>query len=135
MSQMQEIRLPGRRVQRRRAGALTGLGAGTPVLTLDGEIPVEHLTEGDRVVTRSGARRLRRITARLVEGGFRVSPHRLGQGRPEAAVVLGPRQKILLRDWRARALAGGDTALMPVARLADGDYIAKVAGPLRLWRL
>ena len=36
--------------------------AGTMVRTLDGLIPVEFLTPGDRIVTRAGARRLTSVS-------------------------------------------------------------------------
>lgn len=39
-----------------------GLPVGTIVLTLDGALPVEHLTAGDLVITRAGARVLRQLT-------------------------------------------------------------------------
>ena len=38
-----------------------GLPLGTIVLTLDGALPVEFLTPGDRIVTRAGMRVLRGI--------------------------------------------------------------------------
>lgn len=38
-----------------------GLPVGTVVLTLDGALPVEFLSAGDRIVTRAGVRVLRRI--------------------------------------------------------------------------
>jgi hypothetical protein len=114
---------------------LTGHGAGTLVMTLEGEIPVEHLSVGDRVITRSGARTLKAVAARLVKGAFVIAPHTLGHDRPEAEVAVGPTQKLLLRDWRARALYDRDQAQVPVARLVDGEYISAAAGPVRLWRL
>ncbi len=44
------------------------LCAGTIVFSLDGALPVEFLTPGDRIITRSGARVLRRISRD--DGGF-----------------------------------------------------------------
>lgn len=113
----------------------TGFSAGTLILTLDGELPVEHLCAGDRIVTRSGARMLKRIASTKVEGGFTVAPHTLGHGRPEAKITMGPKQKLLLRDWRAKALYGKDQAEVPVGRLADGDYISPAKGSVRLFQL
>ncbi|WP_095589892.1 hypothetical protein [Actibacterium ureilyticum] len=37
------------------------LAIGTMVMTLDGALPVEYLTPGDRIVTRAGLRILRQI--------------------------------------------------------------------------
>lgn len=42
---------------------------GTIILTLDGAIPIEFLSPGDRVITRAGARVLRAVTG-SVETGF-----------------------------------------------------------------
>ncbi|MCR8723607.1 Hint domain-containing protein [Frigidibacter sp. ROC022] len=119
----------------RPSGAVTGFSAGTLILTLDGELPVEHLGVGDRVITRSGARAVTGVSAEMVKGAFTVRPHRLGHDRPEATMSLGPGQELLLRDWRARALYRQDQARIPVARLVDGEYITRAAGPLRLFRL
>lgn len=113
----------------------TGFSAGTLILTLDGELPVEHLCAGDRIITRSGARMLKRIASIRVEGGYVVAPHTLGHGRPDAEITMGPKQKLLLRDWRARTLYGKDQAEVPVARLADGDYISPATGSVRLFQL
>ena len=37
---------------------LVRLAVGTPVMTLDGVLPVEHLCPGDRLIARQGALRL-----------------------------------------------------------------------------
>ncbi len=71
----------------------------------------------------------------MVKGAFVIAPHALGHDRPETAGRVGPRQKLLLRDWRARALYDRDQAEVPVARLVDGEYIAAAEGPTRLWQM
>ena len=43
-----------------------GLVAGTRVMTLDGELPVQFLTVRDLLITRSGTKRLRAVTKREV---------------------------------------------------------------------
>lgn len=102
-----------------------GLVAGTRVLTLDGEIPVEHLMPGDRLVTRSsGIARLEAL--RVIEADValvRFQAQSLGHGRPEGEALLGPDTKVLIRDWRAGALWGQPSAMVAAARLADGCYI------------
>jgi hypothetical protein len=102
-----------------------GMAAGTPVLTLDGALPVEFLTPGDRVLTRTGLRRLKTVEmTRLAQARMvRVAPHVLGKSRPDAPVWLLPSQLILLRDWRAKALYGATQVLVPIERMADGDYV------------
>ncbi|MGV6812438.1 MAG: hypothetical protein ACWA47_09340 [Brevirhabdus sp.] len=49
------------------AGAST-LALGTIVYTLDGALPVEYLTAGDRIVTRAGARVLRDLSGSADQG-------------------------------------------------------------------
>ena len=44
---------------------LMAILAGTPVLTLEGEMPVEYLAPGDRILTRVGARRLVQVERKL----------------------------------------------------------------------
>ncbi|WP_224814302.1 Hint domain-containing protein [Hasllibacter sp. MH4015] len=113
-----------------RAGGKThaceaGLAPGTTVLTLDGEIPVEFLNPGDRIITRRGVRKLKAVMRHnLPEGTPRVviSADALG-GKPATDVTLMPGQRILVRDWRAQALWGKDVAAPQVQRLVDGKFI------------
>lgn len=117
------------------ARAVSGVSEGTLILTLDGALPVEHLSPGDRIITRAGARVLTAISSRPARGVYVIRPHTLGHGRPGEAVTLGARQEILVRDWRARALYGSDQARVPVARLADGEYIAESRAGVNLFQL
>jgi len=102
----------------------TGICAGTTVLTLDGLIPVDHLMDGDRVITRdAGAATLVKIGcthhARLM--------YRMEQDGA-APLYLPEGQRVLIRDWRAKAMFGHATALVPIERLVDGELVQKV-GP------
>ncbi len=45
-----------------------GLAPGTIIFTLEGALPVEYLSPGDRIITRAGMRVLRALSAG--EGGF-----------------------------------------------------------------
>ena len=105
----------------------TGIASGTIVLTLDGEIPVEHLAAGDRVITRdSGIAVLKAVHMHEVTAQpYKISADRLGQGRPTIDTVVTADQPILVRGLLARALFKSDSAMVPVSRLADGEYIAK----------
>lgn len=108
--------------------ALCGIAQGTQVLTLEGALPVEFLHPGDRVITRNGARRLAALEAAPAAGGLiRVAPGALGHDRPERALILGAEARVLLRDWRAQALFGTAQALVPVARLVDGQFVVPAA--------
>ncbi len=115
-----------------------GIALGTAILTLDGDLPVEFLAPGDRILTRSGARRLRAVEVTVVRNArvIRIAAGTLGMGRPGDDMVVSPDQPILIRDWRAKALYGAATAMVPAARLADGDYIrAEVMDEVRFYTL
>lgn len=104
----------------------TGIAIGSQILTLDGSLPVEFLSVGDRVVTRSGARILRKISAREITGEMiQIAPGALGHDRPEQALLLHPRTSLHLRDWRAQALTGHSQALIAAERLVDGEFITR----------
>lgn len=99
--------------------------SGTMVRTLDGLIPVEFLTPGDRIVTRAGARRLTSISVvvRKQVDLVRVKASTMGHDRPDQDLLLSPGQPVLIRDWRAKALYGVQVAAIPVSRLADGEFV------------
>ncbi len=107
-------------------GLQSGLGMGTEVLTLAGTLPIEHLTPGDRIITRDcGMAVLQELRVHTAPGmAYSIRPDVLGRGRPETPVTMLANQRILLRDWRAVALFGYKEALVPVSRLADGHYIS-----------
>ncbi|MBP9185387.1 MAG: Hint domain-containing protein [Fuscovulum sp.] len=117
---------------------LQGITAGTPVLTLEGELPVQFLAPGDRVITRSGTKVLTDIQVTVLCGAemVRISASALGHDRPEADLFVAPGQPILVRDWRAKALYGRDVAMVEAQRLADGDYIRReTVAEVRLFTL
>ncbi|WP_235905811.1 Hint domain-containing protein [Pseudooceanicola pacificus] len=107
---------------------IQGIAAGTKVLTLDGELPVEFLNAGDRVITRdSGMAVLRDIRVRTVKvAAVAIAASSLGHDRPEADMVLPAGQQVLVRDWRAQALFGQQQAMVPVSRLADGQFVRHI---------
>ncbi|MEJ6388016.1 Hint domain-containing protein [Gymnodinialimonas ulvae] len=107
-----------------------GLAPGTQVLTLDGALPVEFLTPGDRIITRRGARAVQAVTRHLLPAGstrIRISASALG-GHPSNDIIIMPDQRVLVRDWRAQALWGTDCAAIPAARLVDGTFIRTETG-------
>lgn len=115
-----------------------GLPMGTTVLTLDGALPVEHLTPGDRVVTRAGVRRLAAVTVTAVRDAamVAVAPGALGHDRPDWPLLLPAAQTVLVRDWRAQAMFGAPAALVPVARLVDGTFLVhQMVAEVRLFAL
>ncbi|SLN45585.1 hypothetical protein AQS8620_01864 [Aquimixticola soesokkakensis] len=115
--------------------SLWGIVAGTEIMTLSGALPVEFLDAGDRVVTRDrGAVTLKRVFSQPVTSPLvKVACGALGHDRPDRPLFLLPRQKLLIRDWRARALYGAAQALVPVSKLIDGQYVTLT--PARSLRL
>lgn len=105
---------------------VTGLLAGTTVMTLDGELPVEHLSAGDRIITRdTGVAVLRGITASEVNiAPVAIRAGSLGHTRPDRDTRLAPASQVHIRDWRAEAIFGTPTANIPASRLVDGEYIS-----------
>jgi hypothetical protein len=102
-----------------------GLAAGTTVLTLSGAVPVEFVAPGDKMITRAGARTVTGVKISVVKNArvVRISEGVLGKDRPEADMIVAPSQSILIRDWRAKAIAGLDQAVIAAEKLADGEYI------------
>lgn len=111
------------------SAGFAGFAMGALVATMDGLLPVEYLSLGDRVVTRAGARVLRGVSSLpLVRGLVRVAPGALGHDRPGSEMILGAGTEVLVRDWRAQALFGAREALVPVVRLVDGQFVTRVEG-------
>ncbi|MBC7141674.1 MAG: Hint domain-containing protein [Rhodobacteraceae bacterium] len=121
----------------RQTAEVRGIAAGTVILTLDGALPVEFLSPGDRIITREGMRVVREVRVHRYSGpAIRVSAGALGHDRPEQDLVLPEETVILIRDWRAQALFGKTQALVPIARIADGELIAPATAlSMRLYDL
>lgn len=103
----------------------TGLMKGAALLTLDGEIPVEFLSVGDKIITRdTGVSKVQhiQIATRKVHT-IAVDPGGMGRGKPVEDVRLAADQMVLIRDWRARALFNSERALVAARTLVDGEFI------------
>ncbi len=111
----------------KRAKNVSGLTAGTTIMTLDGELPVEHLNVGDRIITRdAGMSVLRDIREKTVDvGAITIKAGSLGHTRPESDMIVGPDTLVHIRDWRAKALFGADVATVKAKRLIDGEFVAE----------
>lgn len=116
---------------------MTGMAAGTRIRTLDGLLPVEFLEPGDRIVTRSGARRLAAVQVRRFRclDLIRLKASTLAHDCPDADLLLAPGQPVVIRDWRARMLYQADVAAVPAARLTDGQNVAREIREARLYTL
>lgn len=109
------------------AVAQSGIVTGSAVLTLSGELPVEFLEPGDRIVTRGGAARLKSLVATRYSGpAYVVQGGSLGHMLAGEDSVLTPGTRVLVRDWRAAALFGQDVALVAVESLSDGEYVREI---------
>lgn len=107
---------------------LGGVAEGTRISTPTGKIAVERLTIGAVIESAFGeTATLTAITRRYFEtlALCRVEPHALAGGRPEAVTFVAPGQHLMLSDWRAAVMFGGENALVPAWRLADGQFIAE----------
>ncbi|MBO29032.1 MAG: hypothetical protein CML61_09800 [Rhodobacteraceae bacterium] len=103
----------------------TGLVQGAMLLTLDGEIPVEFLSVGDKLITRdTGVSRvlhIQRSTRKIRMIGLAAGS--LGHNRPERDARLAGDQMVLIRDWRAKALFQMERALVAARSLIDGEFV------------
>lgn len=92
-----------------------GLCAGTRVMTLEGHLPVEFLSEGDPIVTRNGSRKLvtlRRL--RLLDAPVRIGRGAFGAQSPARDMLVGSAQAMHRRD-------GSDIGtILPAQHLIDG---------------
>lgn len=118
--------------------ATHGIAAGTPVMTLDGALPVEFLMPGDRVLTRAGMRILRAVDVAVLHDApmVRIGADTMAVDTPDADLMVIPDQPVLVRDWRARAFGSGAQAMVAAAQLVDGEFIrAETVAELRLFTL
>ncbi len=110
-----------------------GLPVGLPIMTADGELPVEFLSAGDRIVTRNGGMvELGAIHATTqATRAVKFTAGCFGEAGPSADMLLPADQPVLIRDWRARALFGQSQAMATAAMLVDGEFITDI-GPRKL---
>lgn len=101
-----------------------GIARGTIILTAKGEVAIEDLKAGDRIITRErGMSVLKDVTVHTA-AACSIRTDSLGLGRPERDTTIACDQHVTLRDWRAEALFECSPALVPARRLADGKHIA-----------
>ena len=102
-----------------------GICAGTRIMTRDGEIPIEHLTAGDRLITRDcGIAVLLHVTSRpAVVQPILIRASTLGYTRPNRDMLVTPDTLIHLCDWRAQVMFGAPTVNIAARRLVDGEFM------------
>ncbi|MEO9820395.1 MAG: Hint domain-containing protein [Paracoccaceae bacterium] len=112
------------KLAQRRSVQSTGLVAGTLVVTADGELPVEYLTPGDRIVTRAhGMVPLKSVSAVTRHAHMiRLAPGALGAAQPRPAMMTSS-QPVLLRGPLAMKLCGTAQGVTPIGFLVDDEAI------------
>lgn len=107
----------------------SGICAGTTIMTLDGEIPVEHLSVGDRIITRdAGMSIIKAIKSRDVKmQPIPIKAGSLGHTRPDRDMMVSPGTRVHIRDWRAEALFGAAAATVEASRLVDGEFLTQLS--------
>lgn len=88
----------------------------------------ELIAPGDRVITRNGARTVRHVEMSIVASADVIcfQEEVLDPNTPIWAVHLPKDQPVLLRGWRAQALAGQPQAGIAAYDLTDGKHIREV---------
>lgn len=113
---------------------LAAYALGTLIDTPDGLRPVESLAAGDAVTTlANGSRPLRWVGRRRIEvvemlahPELRVvefAPGTIGNDRP---LMVSPRQRMLIDDWRAAVYFGEDRVLVSAQALVDDQSVRMV---------
>ncbi|MFO6462887.1 Hint domain-containing protein [Jannaschia sp. KMU-145] len=101
-----------------------GIARGSMILTAKGEMPIEQLKVGDRVITRERGMAVIRAIEAIEAPACTIRTDSLGLARPERDTTVAADQHVTVRDWRAKALFDADVAMVPARRLCDGKQIA-----------
>lgn len=115
---------------------LAAFTAGTLIDTPDGPRPVETLVAGDAVTTlANGSRPLRWVGRRQVTAveliahpGLRPVAFAQGAAGNARPLMVSPRQRMLIDDWRAEVYFGEDRVLVAAQALID-DQAARLVLP------
>ncbi|ABD52927.1 Hint domain-containing protein [Jannaschia sp. CCS1] len=100
--------------------------AGTRIATPRGQVAVEDLRVGDRVVTRDGGiQALRWIGFRTVPADGPLAPIHITKGAlgNTRALTVSPEHRMLVQGWRCQVLFGREEGLCAAKHLVDGDSI------------
>jgi serralysin len=110
---------------------------GTRIATPRGEVPVEELREGDKVVTRdNGLQEVRWAGCQTLSGpALAASPQlrpvlvragALGKGLPERDMLVSPNHRLLLMGERPALYFDEHEVFVAAKNLVDGDGIARI---------
>jgi len=103
---------------------------GTRIRTADGDVPVELLSEGDRILTRdNGPQELLWIGHRRISGArlyampelrpVRIRAGALGIDRPDGDLIVSPQHSVLITGPKAQALFNTPEVLVAAQDLID----------------
>lgn len=109
--------------------AIICFARGTLILTPLGERRIEHLSQGDLVVTLDhGPQPVRWIGSRSVPASGALAPVRFARGAigNDRDLLVSPRHRMLLRGVPAPGVSGRDDLLVPALALVD-DFRVTVA--------
>jgi hypothetical protein len=100
----------------------------TRILTESGEIAVQALRIGDKVITRdNGAQEICWIGSKTVMGSGDFAPVLFQQGAMGNTrdLRVSPQHRVLLTDWRAELLFGASEILVPAQSMVNGRTIRR----------
>lgn len=108
-----------------RTGVSNAIVAGSHILTQEGEIPVEFVSSGDRIITRDrGLCVLRDVRIhKVVAKTITIAAGSLSHSCPDRDATVLATQQILIRDWRAAVLHANKTAMVEADKLVDGRFV------------
>lgn len=103
---------------------------GTRIRTADGDVPVEYLSEGDRILTRdNGPQEVLWIGQRRISGArlyalpelrpVRIRAGALGIDRPDGDLIVSPQHSMLITGPKAQALFNTPEVLVAAQDLID----------------
>lgn len=105
---------------------------GTMIQSEDGDVPIETLSKGDRVMTMDrGLQVIRWIGSSVVKGQGILAPVRirkgaLGNGRD---LWVSQQHRMMIDGWQAELLFADSQVLVPAKHLADGKQIKVIDKP------
>ncbi len=111
------------------SGTVPCFVTGTMILTEHGEIPVEQLQAGDRVVTRdNGLQAIRWVGKRTITGATDQRPiciqkDSFSSGVPNRDLYVSPNHRILIHDYRCSLLFDANEVLVAAKTLTSAPTI------------
>jgi hypothetical protein len=107
---------------------------GSPIATINGEIPVERLKIGDKVLTYDhGFQPIRWIGSSTVTFNsmnddlvpIRIEAHAMGRGQPDRTIMVSPAHRILWKSVRAEIMFGEPEVLVAARHMVNGKNVRR----------